>query len=68
MDQLDEEPDEAHDGETNGSGNCDLLEFCKRSIQGLVDILCNRVILSLKIEVYSFIIMFYEIIEILVSL
>ena len=27
VNQLDEEPDEAHDGETDGSGDRDLLEF-----------------------------------------
>ena len=27
VDQLDEEPDEAHDGETDGRGNRDLLEL-----------------------------------------
>ena len=29
VNQLDEEPDEAHDGETDGSGDRDLLEFWK---------------------------------------
>ena len=31
VDQLDEEPDEAHDGEADGSGDRDLLELWKRN-------------------------------------
>ena len=30
VDQLDEESDEAHDGESDGGGDSDLLELCKK--------------------------------------
>lgn len=30
VNQFDEEADEAHDGEADGSGNCDLLELCRK--------------------------------------
>ena len=31
VDQLDEESDEAHDGESDGGGDSDLLELCKKN-------------------------------------
>ena len=30
VDQLDEESDEAHDGESDGGGDSDFLELCKK--------------------------------------
>ena len=37
VDQLDEEPDEAHDGEADGCGHSDLLELCNKNYNRLPD-------------------------------
>ncbi len=49
VNELDEEADEAHDRETDGRGNGDLLEFWKRSRNCRI----RLVKLKLKVENYE---------------
>jgi hypothetical protein len=36
VNQLDEEPDEAHDGEPDGGRDRNLLEFCENEIKNFI--------------------------------